>query len=224
MKNLFFKELKLSIHPACYIFCVAFALMALIPGYPAFISTVYALASYTFLFLGANKGATTNDLFYTVNLPVRKQDVVKARLMSVGFLQLLSIATTIVLLIIGRLIQIPGSQQYGLNITQGFGLVGIFIAGFAVTDLIYIPWFYKTGKSILGPTLTSVLVYCALMVGLDIILPVFVPAFQQALTIGGENANYALQFGILGGGIAFYAISRVVIYKLSSKRLLKIDM
>ena len=71
-------------HVVCYILPLVFGIMVAIPNYPAFVAPLYAVVCYPILFLGANKGQTTNDLFYTCNLPIRKRDVVKARLMTVS--------------------------------------------------------------------------------------------------------------------------------------------
>lgn len=225
MKNLFYKELKLSMHPVCWIFTLAFALMAFIPSYPAFISTIYALASYTFLFLGASKGQTTNDLFYTCNLPIRKQEVVKGRLCTISFLHAISLIPLAVFLFISDKFILPGTgtTAVGLRMAQGFGLFGFLIIGLSITDLIFIPWFYKTGKSILGPTLVGMIVYCIFGVGTTIVLPGLFPKFKEMLTVGGANANYLVMFGIFGGALLFYALTRFIIYKASVKRLLRLD-
>ena len=81
MKALIYKEFKLAMHPICYIFIVLFPFMVLIPVYPLGISFIYILACYPILFLGANKGQQSNDLLYSTLLPVRKKDIVLARIM-----------------------------------------------------------------------------------------------------------------------------------------------
>ena len=87
MKALLYKELRLAMHPICYVFIALFPLMILIPSYPLGIGFIYILACYPILFLGANKGQQSNDLLYSVLLPVRKKDIVKARIATVILMQ-----------------------------------------------------------------------------------------------------------------------------------------
>ena len=88
MKALIYKELKLAMHPICYVFIAMFPFMILIPSYPLAIGFIYVLSCYPVLFLGANKGQQSNDLLYSTLLPVRKKDIVLARIFTVIFMQL----------------------------------------------------------------------------------------------------------------------------------------
>ena len=94
MKALLYKEFKLAMHPMCYVFIAFFPLMVLIPdgGYPKGIAFIYLLTCYPVLFLGANKGQQSNDLLFSTLLPVRKKDIVKARIFTVIILQFAFIA------------------------------------------------------------------------------------------------------------------------------------
>ena len=87
MKALLYKEFKLAMHPICYVFVFLFPLMLLIPNYPIAIGFIYVLTCYPILFLGANKGQQSNDLLYSTLLPVRKKDIVMARIFTVIFMQ-----------------------------------------------------------------------------------------------------------------------------------------
>ena len=87
MKALIYKEMRLSMHPICYIFIILFPLMILIPSYPLGIGFIYVLTCYPILFLGANKGQQSNDLLYSTLLPVRKKDIVMARIITVILMQ-----------------------------------------------------------------------------------------------------------------------------------------
>ena len=87
MKALLYKEFKLAMHPICYLFVLLFPLMILIPSYPVAIGFLYVLTCYPILFLGANKGQQSNDLLYSTLLPVRKKDIVMARMITVMVMQ-----------------------------------------------------------------------------------------------------------------------------------------
>ena len=230
MKNLFFKELKLSIHPLCYVFVILFALMGLIPNYPACIGPLYVIVSYTFLFLGANKGQTTNDLFYSCNLPLRKQDVVTARMVSINFLKFLLFVPLVATLLIRYFVIYPaitsagGSiPDLGLDINQGFALFGIIFVVLSLTDLIYLPWFYKTGKNIIGPTLVSVFFYIIVAFLGTVLLPYVAGNFKAMVTIGGPQENIILQACLFVGCIIASIGVELLTHKLSKDNLLKLD-
>ena len=88
MKALIYKEFKLAMHPICYVFIFLFPFLILIPSYPLAIGFIYVLTCYPILFLGANKGQQSNDLLYSVLLPIRKKDVVLVRIFTVLFMQI----------------------------------------------------------------------------------------------------------------------------------------
>jgi len=229
MKNLFFKELKLSIHPLCYLFCILFGLMGLIPNYPAFVGPIYSIVAYTFLFLGANKGQTTNDLFYSCNLPIRKQDVVKARIVSITFLKFLIVVPSIICLLVRFFVIYPLIKQsggnipnLGLDINQGFALYAILLFCLCITDLIYLPWFYKTGKSVMGPTLVGVITYALLSAALTMFLPQL-GNFMQLVTIGGPNESILIQCAVFFGCLIVSIGLEILTYFISVKNLNKLD-
>ena len=87
MKALLYKEFKLAMHPICYVFLLAFPAMILIPNYPIGIGFIYLMSCYPILFLGANKGQQSNDLLFSTLMPVRKKDIVLARIITVLSLQ-----------------------------------------------------------------------------------------------------------------------------------------
>ena len=84
MKNLLIKELRLSAHPLSFLF-LAFTLMAFIPGYPILVSAFFVCFG---IFQTFQNGRETNDVLYTVLLPIDKKDAVSARFVFVCFIQL----------------------------------------------------------------------------------------------------------------------------------------
>ena len=232
MKNLLYKEFKLSVHPLTYFFMAVMGLVCLTPSLPAFIPLVYFAPCYTFLFIGMNKSTTTNDLFYTCNLPIRRKDVVTARICSTTVLQIVELCIVLPILslsLFGFVFNMPGPKMeealngfVTVNITQGIYLVAVYLVAFAVLDLIYLPWFYKTGKSVIANMFVAILgvviVGAALM-----IIPHYIPAFEKALTIGIPESNYFLQIGILLGAIAIWIGSKFLTRRLCVRNLIRLD-
>lgn len=226
MKALVYKELKLAMHPICYIFIVLFPFMILIPSYPLGIGFIYVLTCYPILFLGANKGQQSNDLLYSTLLPVRKKDIVLARIVTVIMMQSAFIFIMSALYPLARFINASLAQSAdnpkefvvpGLGFDSYVLLLAIAIIGYAIADLIFFPIYYKKGKSIVMSTLFTILGF-ALYIGVFTIGLPFVPGLEFL-----NNLRIGIQFGMLVGALLISFALHLVVYKVSSKRLEKVD-
>lgn len=233
MKALIYKELKLAMHPICYLFVALFPLMILIPSYPMGVGFIYILSCYPVLFLGANKGQQSNDLLYSTLLPVRKKDIVMARiitviLMQVAYMLVLSALYPAALAINAEIArQAEAARAAGENVSDvtipGLGLnsfvllLAFAIVGYAIADLIFFPIYYKHGKSIVMSTLMTILGFVVYIGVFTIGLP-FVPGLEIM-----NHLNIGIQFICLGAAIGLSALAHYFVYKISSKRLEKVD-
>ena len=230
MKALIYKELKLAMHPICYVFIALFPFMILIPSYPIAIGFLYVLTCYPILFLGANKGQQSNDLLYSTLLPIRKKDIVKARIMTVLLMHLVFIALTSALYPLAVFINNsineaslaadPSAKPVavpGLGLHSYVLVLAIVIIGYAISDLIFFPIYYKNGKSIVMSTLMMILGFVLYLGIFTIGLP-FIPGLEWI----NELPLY-VQFIALGVSIIIYIALHLVVYKVSYKRLEKVD-
>ena len=219
MKALLYKEFKLAMHPMCYIFVAMFPFMILIPAYPVAIGFIYVLSCYPVLFLGANKGQQSNDLLYSTLLPIRKKDIVKARIMTVLLMHVVFIALTSALYPLAVFINnsINDAVVPGLGLHSYVLVLAIVIIGYAIADLIFFPIYYKNGKSIVMSTLMMILGFVLYLGIFTIGLP-FIPGLEWI----NELPLY-VQFIILGVSIIIYIALHLVVYKVSYKRLEKVD-
>ena len=230
MKALLYKEFKLAMHPICYVFIAMFPLMILIPSYPIAIGFIYVLTCYPILFLGANKGQQSNDLLYSTLLPIRKKDIVKARIMTVVIMHIAFIALTSALYPVAVLInksiyeaalaEDPSANPItnaGLGLHSYVLVLAFVLVGFALADLIFFPIYYKNGKSIVMSTLMMI-------IGFVIYLGIFTIGLPYIPGLGfmNELPLYA-QFIALGAAILIYIALHFVVYKASYKRLEKVD-
>ena len=227
MKALLYKELKLAMHPICYIFIALFPLMILIPSYPLFVGFIYVLVCYPVLFLGANKGQQSNDLLYSVLLPIRKKDIVLARLMTVILMQLAYIALASCLyplaLVINHIVKEaePELTSVGLGLNGYVSLLAIAITGYAIADMIYFPIYYKKGKSIVLSTLLMILGNSIFLVMLTVVIP-YIPGCEGYTKLLCES-GVGIQFAFLGAAIIISAALHFAAYKISAKRLELVD-
>lgn len=226
MKALIYKELKLAMHPICYIFIILFPFMILIPSYPLGIGFIYVLTCYPILFLGANKGQQSNDLLYSTLLPVRKKDIVMARILTVIFMQIAFVLVMTSLYPAARIINNAIAQsaekpsEYmipGLGLDSYVLLLAIALVGYAIADIIFFPIYYKHGKSIVMSTLFTILGF-VVYIGLFTIGLPFIPGLDIL-----NNLHLGIQFAILIAAILISFGLHVVVYKVSSKQLEKVD-
>ena len=230
MKALLYKEFKLAMHPICYVFIAMFPLMILIPSYPIAIGFIYVLTCYPVLFLGANKGQQSNDLLYSTLLPIRKKDIVKARIMTVFIMHLAFIAITsalypVALMINQNITVAPEGDPTAANPIQNAGLglnsyvlvLAIVMVGFALADLIFFPIYYKNGKSIVMSTLLMILGFVVYLGVFTIGLP-YIPGCEWI-----NNLPLYVQFIALAVSLIICALLHLLVYKISSKRLEKVD-
>ena len=226
MKALIYKEMRLSMHPLCYIFIALFPLMILIPSYPLGIGFIYVLTCYPILFLGANKGQQSNDLLYSTLLPVRKKDIVMARILTVIFMQIAFILVMTALYPVARIINNAIAQsaenpsEYmipGLGLDSYVLLVAIALIGYAIADIIFFPIYYKHGKSIVMSTLFTILGFVVYIGIFTIGLP-FIPGLDIL-----NNLHLGIRFAILGAAILISFALHIIVYKVSAKRLERVD-
>lgn len=226
MKALLYKELRLAMHPICYLFIILFPFMILIPSYPLGVGFIYVLACYPILFLGANKGQQSNDLLYSVLLPVRKKDIVKARIMTVILMQVTFMLLLTALYPLARLVNTAVIQSAskpdefkipGLGLNSFVLLLAIGVIGYAIADLIFFPIYYKKGRSIVMSTLFTIFGFVAYIGIFTIALP-YIPGLEIM-----NNMHIGIQFAILGGAILISFLLHLLVYRISSKRLERVD-
>lgn len=136
MKNLLYKEFRLAIHPSVYIF-FALAALLLVPSYPYYVSFFYLTLG---IFLTFKTNRAENDIFYSALLPVRKGDVVRARVLTVALLELANILIAIPFAVLSAKINPAGGNNAGIEPNVAFfGLSFLMYGGF---NLIFFPVFF----------------------------------------------------------------------------------
>ena len=227
MKALLYKEFRLAMHPICYTFIILFPFLTLIPSYPTAVGFIYILSCYPILFLGANKGQQSNDLLFSTLVPVRKKDIVLARIFTVAIMQVAYIALMSCLYPLSRVIQtqivVGGGQAQipGIPLDGFVSILAIAVIGFALADLIFFSIYYKNGKSIVMSTLLMILGFTVYLGIFTVAIP-YIPGCEWYLQ-GLCYSGLGVQFAFLGGALLFSAILHFVTFKISSKRLEKVD-
>lgn len=226
MKTLLYKEFKLAVHTLCYIFVILFPFMIFIPNYPLFVAFIYVVSCYPILFLGSNKGQQSNDLLYTTLLPVRKKDIVLARILTVCILQLFTMVLTAILCpmaiqVVGNMAKAdPNIVNVGFPRETLVSFFAFLLIGYSITDLIFFSIYYRNGKAILSSTLLSLLAFIVFMFVVTVVLPdPYFTWFYNTFC----NISLGIQFIYLAISIVIYIVMHYVVYKVASNRLEKVD-
>ncbi len=159
MRNMLLKEFKLAMHPTAIIF-LSLSAMLMIPNYPYYVTFFYTGLAVFFMCLN---GRENYDILYSISLPVRKKDIVKARFLFVVILQLLQIAFAIPFAIIRQKLPVP-SNQVGME--ANFAFFGLAFVMLGIFNLVFFCIYYKdinkVGKAFLLSSI-AVFVYMAVV-------------------------------------------------------------
>lgn len=158
MKELLIKELRLAAHPLSWFFLV-FALMTLIPGYPILVGSFFVCLG---IFQSFQSTRETNDVLYTVLLPIEKSGAVRAKYIFVCFIQLLALFLMAVLTVL-RMTLWGSAAVYVNNAMMNANLFYLACAlmVFTLFNTVFVGPFFKTaykfGKPFVAFAVTSFL-------------------------------------------------------------------
>ena len=216
MKKLLYKEMKLSANPLSYWF-VAFSAMTMIPRYPILIGSFFICLG---IFHTYQQIREYDDITYTVMLPAKKQDVVKAKYLFVLVIELTAfilctLLTIIRMKVLGNAAPYAANQLMNANAAYlGYVMIvfaafnGIFLAGFFKTV-------YKMGKSFI--------IFCVASFVIVILGEILhhVPGLESL----NDPANLSMpQAAVCAVGVAVFIICTLLSYQKSVKNFEVIDL
>lgn len=216
MINLLYKEFRLAAHPTSFLFLM-FGAMLLIPSYPFYVAFFYPCLAVFFVFIG---GRENKDIFYTVSLPLKKSDVVKARCGMIAALQLLQIILSVPFALLRGIIPGIGENQAGIEANAAFfGLAFVFLAIF---NCIFIPKFYATGYKAGMPFILASIGMTVFFVLAEAL--VWIPSPLSDYLDTSEPSAQPAQLSVLAAGIAIWAAAMFFTYKKAAKNFEKVDL
>lgn len=215
MKDLLFKEFKLALHPTSIIF-LALSAMLLIPNYPYYVTFFYTGLGVFFTCLN---GRENNDIFYTASLPVRKKDIVKARILLVVILQILQV---IIAAVFALLRQALNMEENLAGMDANIAFFGFAFIMMGLFNLIFFGIYYKNvfkvGKAFL---ISSIVTF--IYIGVAEVCAHAVPFVRDCLdTKDPLYVEYKLAVFILG--IVLYIVLTLLSYKRSAKKFEMFDL
>ena len=217
MKNLLIKELTLAASPLSYIFLAA-ALMTLLPGYPILMGAFFVCFGVFHSFQNAREA---NDTLYTVMLPVKKTDFVRAKYAFTLLIQLAGFVLTAALTAL-RMTVLSGAAPYVTNALMNATplFLGFVLLIYAAFNALFLGGFFKTGYKLGVPFLCF---------GIAVLLLVFagealhhLPGLAFLNAPAGERLG--AQFLFLCCCALVFAVVTLLSCRLSERRFEKIDL
>ena len=200
MKNLLYKELKLVLHPINIMF-LAFSSMLMIPSYPYFIIAFYACLG---IFMMSITARENKDDYYSMMLPIKKSETVKARFLMATFLESLQVVIAIPFALM-NLALYPAGNQAGMDPTPAF--FGFLLVLFGVFNLIFFTRYYKDTSKVGVPFLWGCIGIAVLMILIEGV------SFAKIISFASPQA----QLTALTAGIILYILLTFAAYKKSVK-------
>ena len=216
MRDLLIKELKLATQPITYCF-LAFSLMTLLPGYPILLGAFFVCLG---IFQSFQSGRENNDILYTVLLPVRKSDAVKAKFLSVCFIELAAFLLMTALTFL-RMTLLSGAAPYVKNALMNANplFLGFALVVFAVFNIIFVGGFFKTAYKY-GAPFIAFIAAAVLITGIAEALHYF-PGLRGLNASALHDVSSLWWITLLGA--VFYAAGTYLSYKNSVNRFERVD-
>ncbi len=212
MKNLLYKEFYLAIHPAFFL-SILFGALLLIPEWIYFLAPMYFFLVVLPNIFGMGKAS--NDIGFSAMLPVKRSDIVKARIIAVIIFEVLQILVTAIFAVINFAIYPKGNSLIDANAAY----IGFVFAIFAIFNIVFFPMFYKTAYKIGLPVVLANIAAIIVAAGIELLI-VFVPWFK----IFDGRENITAHFSMLAGGIIIFVLLNIMALKMSVKRFENVNL
>ena len=148
MKNIIRKELTLSTHLLQHFFLL-FTLLALIPNYLTLMSAFFVCFG---IFHSYQLARESDDLLFSALLPIRKNDVVKAKVLMACLTQTAAFVLSVGIVAV-RVCVIGDHEVYMFSplVTANVYYLAMFLVICGLFNRIFIPGFFKTAAKIGKP-------------------------------------------------------------------------
>lgn len=212
MKNLLYKEFRLVIHPLFYLVLLLGGLL-LIPEWVYFLAMMYFFFMVLPNIFAISK--TQNDIGFSAMMPVRRADIVKARVYAILIFEVVHILIATVFALINLAIYPKGNFLLDTNATY----IGCVFIMYGLFNLILFPMFYKTAYKIGMPVIVATLAVLLFAAAVELLI-IFVPV----LKIFDGREHIAAQLAVLAAGVILFILMSNAALKISIKRFARIDL
>ena len=215
MKNLIIKEIRLATHPTNILFLLLSS-MLLIPNYPYYVVFFYTTLGIFFMCLN---GRENHDIEYSLQLPVRKTQLVYARILYSTILEVLQFVIAIPFAIL-RAKLIPAGNDVGMD--ANIALFGLSLLMMGLFNALFFPRYYQDPSKIGGAfVMGSVAVF--LFISIAETLTHTAPFFRNQLDTP-DPAFLSAKLAVLAVGILAFSALTCWAARRSARRFVQLDL
>lgn len=216
MKNLLYKELRLVLTPGTYFFALCAALI-LVPAYPYAVGMSYCLMS---ILINFGVARANNDQEFTAMLPIPRNHVVLAKHMTVILTEVMTLIIAIPFALFSAFVLNPNGNIVGMDANMAF--FGFTLIEYSVFNLIFLPWYFRTGYKTGLPMAVGIAAYILTVLGFEFMVA-FTPGVAAVID-GLRPATYGYQALVLGTGLIIYILTMAITYLLSIRNFAKVSL
>lgn len=216
MKTFLYKEFKLAIPLPLILFSVL-GMLTMIPNYPIFIGLFYSLIA---IFIMFSIQKDNRDIEFSLSLPVTRKHIVASKITVIIILQILSIIFSAIGALLANFCLSPSGNLVGSDPNIAFFGMG-FIA-FAVFNIVFIPWFFKSGYKLNLPIFIAIMAFVVCFVLYEILIGT-IPLLHKVLD-SLNSKNFGYQAILLACGILIYCGTMYITYRLAVKNFEKVNI
>ena len=215
MKALLCKELRLATHPTTWIFPWLSALL-LVPNYPYLVTFFYTCLGVFFVCLS---GRENHDVFYTLSLPVRKRDLVRARFALVITMQLVQLLLAVPFAFLRQRLSMP---ENAVGMEANVALFGFAFALLGLFNLCFFSIYYRNVQRV-GVAFAWSSVAIGVLIFVEEACTHVVPLFRDRLDTP-DPAYLAEKLVVLGIGALLYILLTSLALRRSQQLFARQDL
>ncbi len=211
MKNLLYKELKLSIHSFFFFLPLLLAVLFFIPQW--FYTIVFMYLFWITVPQVYSSYLSNEDYNFIAMLPVLRKDIVKSKALALVALELTHIIFAVIFAVINN--RLYGIWNFSLD--PSYGLFAVGFAMYGIFNISFLPYYFKTGYFFGRPLITgtvTTLIFAAI-IEYGVIKYEFMSTLLEGET---QTQLISLFVGVLVG-----IMLTVIAIQISIKRYEKID-
>lgn len=217
MNNILRKEIKLSSSPLSYFFLL-FSFMFLLPGYPILCSSFFVTLG---IFQSFQNYRESNDIVFSILLPITRHDIVKGKFLFVSLLEFCSLFLMTICVLL-RMTVFRDSFVYRENALMNANFVALSFAFiiFALFNLLFVCGYFKTTYKFARPFFTYIIL--AILI---IFIAESLHYFPHLSFLNSFGFDYIrIQIILLALAILLYTLITIFSYKKACKYFEKVDL
>ena len=215
IKNLIYKELKLSVQPWMYVFLAA-AFMLLFPAWVFVVPMAFIFLVFMFII---RSDKANQDLAFVPILPIPKKDAVTARTATLVIVELAALVVAIPVAV-ARFFIYHEDNTAGMNVNLAF--FGFLLLMYTVFNAVYLYGAYQRPYRMLWPILggSILAVFTGVMLTSAV---VYVPTRAMLFNDRGLG-NIGGQLIVFFFGAILYAVTTYAAYRKAVTDIAKLDL